>query len=420
MCGIAGLFLKDSALDPALGSLLAGMLGSLCDRGPDSAGFAVYGEAIPGRSKLTLRAPHGFDFAQFLRNLDPAVSLHQTCDTHVVITVPSDREAAVISAIAKTPAVRIVGGGKRMAIFKEVGRPDRVATRFGLDRMAGTHAIGHTRMATESAVNANGAHPFTTGPDQCLVHNGSLSNHNAVRRDLIRQRPGISDRERYRGRRGFSHLEDARRHFAARGDGSLARGARRLLHFCHRHRIRLRRAARSDRLQASGDGRNRPLGSVRHRISRAGRSAGDRRGQGLGAGAGARRIGGNAIDARRSISLSTPLRELNARAAPACKPDTNETHWRVLNPARPARSRGGHRRADPHRDRGTRRLLLCGNEQARHRDRSTAMPAPGVGREHDVRPCSREGRCLAGRGRHRLRRARWSSTATPRRAAAFR
>ena len=74
-----------------------------------------------------------------------------------------------------------------MEIFKEVGRPDQVAERFGLSAMTGTHAIGHTRMATESAVTTNGAHPFTTGPDQCLVHNGSLSNHNAVRRELMRE-----------------------------------------------------------------------------------------------------------------------------------------------------------------------------------------------------------------------------------------
>jgi glutamate synthase domain-containing protein 1 len=73
-----------------------------------------------------------------------------------------------------------------MEIFKEVGRPDVVARRFGLPGMAGTHAIGHTRMATESAVTTDGAHPFTTGADQCLVHNGSLSNHNAVRRELRR------------------------------------------------------------------------------------------------------------------------------------------------------------------------------------------------------------------------------------------
>ncbi|MEO6339858.1 MAG: hypothetical protein ABIO39_07470, partial [Caulobacteraceae bacterium] len=53
-----------------------------------------------------------------------------------------------------------------------------------LERMGGTHGIGHTRMATESAVTTRGAHPFSTGPDQCLVHNGSLSNHASVRRGL--------------------------------------------------------------------------------------------------------------------------------------------------------------------------------------------------------------------------------------------
>ena len=185
MCGIAGIFLKNSAMEPELGSLLAGMLGTLCDRGPDSAGFAVYGESIPGHSKLTLRAPDGFDFGRLLRALDSAVSTYQIHDTHAVITVPRDREATVIAEIVKTNEVRIVGSGQRMAIFKEVGRPDKVAARFGLDRMSGTHAIGHTRMATELAVTTDGAHPFTTGPDQCLVHNGSLSNHNAVRRGLI-------------------------------------------------------------------------------------------------------------------------------------------------------------------------------------------------------------------------------------------
>ena len=85
------------------------------------------------------------------------------------------------------PGISVVGAGRRMEIYKEVGRPDRVAARFGLEHMAGTHGIGHTRMATESAVTTDGAHPFTTGPDQCLVHNGSLSNHNTVRRELIRQ-----------------------------------------------------------------------------------------------------------------------------------------------------------------------------------------------------------------------------------------
>jgi glutamate synthase domain-containing protein 1 len=189
MCGIVGLFLKDAALQPELGALTCAMLGALGDRGPDSAGFAVYGSEIPGYVKLTLRAHERFDWCQLCRQLADicASPLRETIrDTHLVIAVPVDREAAIRVEIARTGGVAIVGSGRRMEIFKEVGRPHRVAERFGLARMTGTHAIGHTRMATESAVTTNGAHPFTTGRDQCLVHNGSLSNHNAVRRELIR------------------------------------------------------------------------------------------------------------------------------------------------------------------------------------------------------------------------------------------
>jgi methylamine---glutamate N-methyltransferase subunit A len=86
--------------------------------------------------------------------------------------------------IAQRPEIRIAGEGTRMEIYKEVGLPSEVAARFRLDGMGGSHAVGHTRMATESAVTTDGAHPYATGIDQCLVHNGSLSNHNAVRREL--------------------------------------------------------------------------------------------------------------------------------------------------------------------------------------------------------------------------------------------
>jgi glutamate synthase domain-containing protein 1 len=190
MCGIAGIFLKDRSLEPKLGALLVGMLTPLSDRGPDSAGFAIYGEPTANHVKITLRAPEGYDFDRLLRLLGPAVASFQVHDTHAVITVLLDRQAAVILEIGKLPEVSVVGLGKRMSLFKEVGRPEKVAARFGLDKMTGTHAIGHTRMATESAVTTNGAHPFTTGLDQCLVHNGSLSNHNAVRREL--QRNGLT------------------------------------------------------------------------------------------------------------------------------------------------------------------------------------------------------------------------------------
>lgn len=190
MCGIVGLFLKDDKLSSDLGALLAGMLGTLCDRGPDSAGFAVYGAETPGNLKLTLRAPAHYDFDRLTQRLSGVAGIPLPSaihDTHAVLSVPAAVEAAIRAELAGMPDVSIVGSGRRMEIFKEVGRPDRVAERFGLKAMTGTHGIGHTRMATESAVTTDGAHPFTTGPDQCLVHNGSLSNHNAVRRELTRE-----------------------------------------------------------------------------------------------------------------------------------------------------------------------------------------------------------------------------------------
>lgn len=191
MCGIVGLFLKDPKLEPELGSLMAGMLGVLCDRGPDSAGFAVFGPGAAGTTKLTVRGPEGTDFGALARRLSDALGIQIPAigrDTHGVLSLPAGREAEARATLARlAPEIAVVGAGQRMELYKEVGRPDLVASRFGLERMRGTHGIGHTRMATESAVTTDGAHPFTTGLDQCLVHNGSLSNHNAVRRDLLRE-----------------------------------------------------------------------------------------------------------------------------------------------------------------------------------------------------------------------------------------
>jgi glutamate synthase domain-containing protein 1 len=187
MCGIVGLFLKNPALETQLGAFTARMLGTMCDRGPDSAGFAVYGSGVEGEVKVTLRGPQATDFQALASSLGAAgfpvaFTLH---DTHAVMRLPAARgDAAAVWLAANAPSIEIVGRGGRMTLFKEVGAPDRVAERFGLAKMAGTHAIGHTRMATESAVTINGAHPYSTGADQCLVHNGSLSNHNNIRRIL--------------------------------------------------------------------------------------------------------------------------------------------------------------------------------------------------------------------------------------------
>jgi glutamate synthase domain-containing protein 1 len=190
MCGIVGLFLKDPSLEPELGRLTAGMLATMSDRGPDSAGFAVYGAGRQGESKLTLRGPSAETIEATAARIKQAfdavtVELH---DSHAVVTLPDGEVDALVDWLTReAPETEIVGRGKRMALFKEVGLPEKVAERFGLASMRGTHAIGHTRMATESAVTTDGAHPYSTGSDQCLVHNGSLSNHNNLRRELRRE-----------------------------------------------------------------------------------------------------------------------------------------------------------------------------------------------------------------------------------------
>jgi glutamate synthase domain-containing protein 1 len=191
MCGIVGLFLKDKSLEPELGKLSAVMLATMCDRGPDSAGFAIYGAPATGKAKITVQSPDpDKDFAGLEAAVSKAIGAAVTLaarSTHAILTVPADKLDMARAAVrASNPALRIMGSGETIEIYKEVGLPTEVSARFDLAHMKGTHAIGHTRMATESAVTTLGAHPFSTGPDQCLVHNGSLSNHNNIRRDLKR------------------------------------------------------------------------------------------------------------------------------------------------------------------------------------------------------------------------------------------
>ena len=191
MCGIVGLFIKDRSLEPELGHMLSGMLTTMCDRGPDSAGFAVYATGAKGRAKLTLQSADpdtAFDgIAAALHDVAGGEVGFARRSSHGVLDVPAAAADAVRAAIRERhPDVRVMAAGEAIEIYKEVGYPTVVAERFDLDAMAGTHGIGHTRMATESAVTTLGAHPFSTGADQCLVHNGSLSNHANLRRMLAR------------------------------------------------------------------------------------------------------------------------------------------------------------------------------------------------------------------------------------------
>ncbi|MEM9471665.1 MAG: glutamine amidotransferase family protein [Pseudomonadota bacterium] len=195
MCGIVGLFLKDKSLEPKLGSMLTDMLITMTDRGPDSAGIAIYGRDEDSNTKLTIQSSNPAEDFDGLDKLlsdaaDSKVSM-QIKDTHAVLEVSDEHADKVRQALGDLrPNVRVMSVGDIIEIYKEVGLPKDVAERFELAEMSGSHGIGHTRMATESAVTTLGAHPFSTGSDQCLVHNGSLSNHNSLRRKL--KRDGIA------------------------------------------------------------------------------------------------------------------------------------------------------------------------------------------------------------------------------------
>ncbi len=192
MCGIVGLFFKQAGMETQLGPLLSGMLDTMRDRGPDSAGFAIYGAPrADGNVKVTIRGPNGTDFSALAAAVAGRLGRNVDCEihgSHAVLAVSDSDEGPVQEAVkAVDPSISIVGVGRRMELYKDVGLPADVARRFGLGHMSGSHGIGHTRMATESVVTTSGAHPFTTGRDQCLVHNGSLSNHASLRRMLVRE-----------------------------------------------------------------------------------------------------------------------------------------------------------------------------------------------------------------------------------------
>ncbi len=191
MCGIVGLFIKDPSLQPSLGTLLTEMLITMSDRGPDSAGIAIYGQGENDTGKITLQSqtPEA-DFPGLAERITETLGIAASLavnDTHAVLSVPAEKIHTVREALTTIcPSNRVMSSGNSIEIYKEVGMPVDVANRFSLSAMTGTHGIGHTRMATESAVTTMGAHPYSTGADQCLVHNGSLSNHNSLRRKLVR------------------------------------------------------------------------------------------------------------------------------------------------------------------------------------------------------------------------------------------
>ena len=193
MCGIVGLLMKKPALRPRLGELMVPMLIGMTERGPDSAGLAVFTEPLAESArKISLYSGLTEEGADFdWRGLGHALKAHlgieaqiQPQGNHAVVTVGIAPEPLKRWILEHHPKLHILSTGRAIDLYKDIGTPGEVAARYGFDRLAGSHLVGHTRMATESAVTPDRAHPFTAGEDFCLVHNGSLSNPYGVRRML--------------------------------------------------------------------------------------------------------------------------------------------------------------------------------------------------------------------------------------------
>ncbi|MGA8332923.1 MAG: glutamine amidotransferase [Mycobacterium sp.] len=189
MCGIIGLHLRNPHLHPRLGELLTGMLGEMADRGSDSAGVAVYGDPTLSPAGLacvsvleSTASPLDVE-AAIAAELGVAVTVSDLGDTRLV-TAEATPEAVRLAVANVLPDALIAGFGYDVAVLKGVGHPRALAESWGLASATGWQGVGHTRMATESAVTAAGAHPYAVGIDQCLVHNGSFANHATIRREL--------------------------------------------------------------------------------------------------------------------------------------------------------------------------------------------------------------------------------------------
>ena len=192
MCGIVGLLIKKPRERHELGELATPMFNCMSERGPDSAGLAVFGPGVKGKvRRFSLFVPgHEFDWNSLLKSFRKHTGAQgsiESADNHAVLL--SDIDPITLRNWLTTcdPSPSLLSVGRHIDVYKDVGRPREIAKRYDFPHLAGSHCVGHTRMATESAVSPAHAHPFTAGEDFCLVHNGSLSNPYSLRRKLERE-----------------------------------------------------------------------------------------------------------------------------------------------------------------------------------------------------------------------------------------
>ncbi len=188
MCGIVGIHLKNDRLEADLGYLTVCMLEEMTDRGPDSTGVAIYEQPVAGEYRYSLRAPEG---SYSWDHLGEELTRAGTPPTRVteysqdaVVAVPGEDQPVLRLISSSFPELRLVSWGRALEVFKDTGLPTDICKWYGIAKRRGYRSIGHTRLATESAVTTEHSHPFSPVADLCLVHNGSFSNYFTVRRDL--------------------------------------------------------------------------------------------------------------------------------------------------------------------------------------------------------------------------------------------
>lgn len=190
MCGIVGLLVKTPALRDRLGDLMLPMLIGMSERGPESAGLAVFTEPVSGGARkysIYSGGAAASDWEEFrksaLQDLGDGVQVDANAN-HAVLETAAGPETVKSWLRSHYSQYDLLSIGKSIDLYKDTGSPREVADRYRFAELSGSHLVGHTRMATETAVTPARAHPFTAGEDFCLVHNGSLSNPYSVRRKL--------------------------------------------------------------------------------------------------------------------------------------------------------------------------------------------------------------------------------------------
>ncbi|MCY2964870.1 MAG: class II glutamine amidotransferase [Planctomycetota bacterium] len=189
MCGIVGFLAKTPELRANLGEFVVPMLTCMGDRGPDSAGLAVFESPTPGLlRRYSLFVPRS-DYnwsdlrGRLMAHFGGEINLIAR-ERHALFTAGVDAATFRRHFESHEPELHLLSAGRSISMFKDEGHPKDISDSYGFTKLTGTHSVGHTRMATESAVSPAHAHPFTAGEDFCLVHNGSLSNPYSIRRKL--------------------------------------------------------------------------------------------------------------------------------------------------------------------------------------------------------------------------------------------